>query len=91
MAAPFDAPLAAWHTCNFYCRGDEHCDISYRWSSATDLPFEEAMARRSYERYGARLVRFEPAHEIQPTEIPEGHVLADFRGASLIWFDYPAS
>ena len=84
--------LSAIHTCNYYCRPGEHCDVILEWFTGAEMmPFNEAQSREFYRRYDLTYLRFEPAREIRPSaeDVPEGHTLADFRGAYLVWFSAP--
>lgn len=87
------APLAEWHDCNYYCRGEVHCDLNFTWYSGPgEGPgFDPRMSRRWYRDYGARYLRSEPAREIRPeaNDVPPGHALRDFREATLVFFEYP--
>lgn len=94
------------HICNVYCRGDEHCELV--WSSfdhhpgrsGQDPPYESV--RRHYDeayrrRYGARVVRTEPAREAPPIEAMDVRDLTPLVGPTngsytwLVWFVGPGA
>lgn len=98
-----DAPPIPGHVCNAYCTPGEHCEVIWSTFDHTPRdtpsgPFESV--RRHYDdayrrRYGARVVRCEPAPEALPVEQTDPELLIPLVGTTvgrhpwLVWFVPP--